>query len=371
MKMRVFLFALLFTTEIFAAAPSVQIAFIEDTDLLPTSPFSERVEVFPSTVAVTDSDEKKPGYGIMVASVLVGQNSFLPNQLKVTAVPNFESFSAFQETQSPDDLVLLSLQRTQGYPGMPPELERELTSIVEIFKGCIGEEDKRQNLIESCQENLEILPEGSLLRSTIAMMQGYLECANGMKSETVGTEFLTQELTQAWVHNLEMSVEKVRQEGSQKARRSFDSMKAALVNGVAQHPNTLIMMALDNEPGCIDPFYAELFEGNNLLDHTILVSGTMGTIIQSAHTEAYANHARVKPIRVGGVYNPETKEYEYMEGTSFGTSLLALDAYAEAISGNMSFDTLKSALLSKVKRYNTYDVIEIEEISGSAGSDSE
>lgn len=370
MKMKIFLFALLFMTEIFAAAPSVKIAFIEDIDLLPNSPFVERVEIFPSVAAETDSNEKNPEHGVMVASVLVGHSSLLPNQFNVTAIPNFMSFPEFQKTQSPNDLVILNCSQTQGYPSMPPELEIQLTSMIETFKGGIGDQVKRQKLIASCQEHLDILPERSHLRSVIDMMKRYLECAQAMESKTVGTEFLTQELTQAWISQLEASTEVVRQNLSEKTRQAFDSMKEGLVNGITNHPNTLIMIALDNEPGCIDPFYAELFEGNNLLDHTILVSSTMGQIIQSAHTVVYADHARVKPMRVGDIYNPETNEYEYMEGTSFGTPLVVFDAYAEAASGNTSFADVKATLLSKVKPYKTYDIIEIEEISGS-GSESE
>lgn len=364
MKLIVSLLILCASPVFSAGGTSVSIAFIEEIGSLEGVPFAGRVEILGESEMTPDEEEAD--HGLRVASIFVGEGSPLPKDVSVTCISSVFDLPRYVSAQPKDTLTLINWSGILGCPYIPQELEDEFLSILSSFNGALSSSSKKESLLRKYNELLrDTDPGAEIVTGIISVAKGFLESA----SEP------SEHQKREWNTKLSEMIQASKDQFSQNFRKVFERMKSALLRTLETHDNTLILWALGNEVECIDmdPFWTEILSDECILNHVVLVSGTVGNAsnlnIASSYTKNYAAHAVARTLSVP-VYHPRQDHlYFKEEGTSFSAPLVTLDAYKIAQGMDVpTHQSVKDALLrAQSPQYAEISIIPVDD--SNSGSD--
>ena len=371
------------------AATTIHVLAIEETAFIARAPFKEQIDVFgrvgidqmmesltaklgENANALTECDadaEEAREHGVMVSSLLVGEwENRLPIDTKLLMTSGISNVKGALDSvrAKQKDLVVINWSGLESFPGLPPELEMQIEAIPAYFSFNLEAVDQAQFMRnqEEVKDSFEALisaiagvPSASAIelcaRKAIEIANEALHlCAEGKWDSIIGRK-------EVWIQAITDQVSVIKDQLSQKSRQKFIETKECMLSVLAHHPNILIVWALGNDGMNIDESssWQEIFQGNDLIDHCLLVSGTGSSArhSDSNYTISYAAHG-VSASFNALVWDLKRKRQVREGGTSFAAPRVTVEAYKVAQgllreTGILpTFTDVKAKLVGKVYR---------------------
>ena len=327
----------------------IHIAVLEDPAFIEKSPFSSRVHIF--GLSDLEKDEDFNEHGVEVCSILVGDNSRLPEDTSITLVPSLKQFSSYINTRAPNDLVILNWSGCACYPGLSEDVLDDLEEIAQHFNTILSMDETEftvqvHDYIEDYDTMLEQLGQND---NPLSVLLNHAKTCllNAAKQPT-----LLKESKDIYSTEVSDKIEGFKEYAEEQAKLRFEEMKVELCEILQQHNNTLIVWALGNDGLCIDtdPFWQGLLNEELVLSHTVLVHGLQSNgrkNVESNYTRVYLDHAIGKPYQTQ-VWNYQKSRYIQDRGTSFSAPLATTDVFIKA--KEMINQTSQTPCYADVKR---------------------